>query len=196
MPGRKPKKAVPKRKLPDATAELRKTLSKRTKAELTDALLELAQSDLGVLRQLAVRFDVPATPTELEAATRQAIVDATDFDERDVNRNFDYDYDAYEEIKRNLARLVESGQLRLAMELSLELMNRGSHQVEMSDEGLMTADIEDCLSVVIKALASCQLPAGEISVWCLEMLAADRVRFIAEKPLQSLRTRFRNAATR
>ena len=32
MPGRKPKQAVPKRKLPDATAELRKTLSKRTKA--------------------------------------------------------------------------------------------------------------------------------------------------------------------
>jgi uncharacterized Zn finger protein len=196
MPGRKPKQAVPKRKRPDATAELRKNLSKRTKAELTDALLELAQSDRGVLRQLAVRFDVPAAPTELEAAARQAIVDATDFDERDVNRNFDYDYDAYEEIKRNLARLVESGQLRLAMELSLELMNRGSHQVEMSDEGLMTADIEDCLNVVIKALASCQLPAGEISVWCSEMLTADRVRFIAEKPLQSLRTRFRNAATR
>lgn len=196
MPRRKPKKAVSKSKQPDAAMKLREALSRRTKAELIDALLELARSDRGVLRQLAIRFEAPAASDELGAATRQAIADATDFDERDVNRNFDYDYDAYEEIKRNLACLIESGQLRLAMDLSLELMKQGSYQVEMSDEGLMTADIEDCLSVVIKAFADCQLPADEISVWCSEMLANDRVGFIAEKPLQSLRNRFRKAATR
>lgn len=45
-------------------------------------------------------------PQELAAATRQAIVDATDFNERDINRNFDYDYEAYGEVKRNLSRLI------------------------------------------------------------------------------------------
>ena len=40
------------------------------------------------------------------------------------------------------------------MELALSLMKSGSEQVEMSDEGLMTADIEDCLRVVIKAVKS------------------------------------------
>jgi len=41
------------------------------------------------------------------------------------------------------------------MALALELMKRGSYQVEMSDEGLMTGTIEDCLSVVIEALRTC-----------------------------------------
>ena len=57
-----------------------------------------------------------------------------------VNYDFDYDYDhaAYSQVKRNLGRLIDQGQLRLAMELSLELMKQGSYQAEMSDEGLMT----------------------------------------------------------
>ena len=97
--------------------------------------MELAQADRGVLRQLTARFDVATAPDDLVAATRQAIADATDFDEREINRNFDYDYQAYSEVKRNLGRLIGSGQLRLAMPLALELMKQGSYQVEMSDEG-------------------------------------------------------------
>ena len=172
MPKRqpKPKKAVPSRKQPGPTAALRQALARRKKAELVDVLLELAEADRGILRQLTARFDVAAAPDELVAATRQAIADATDFDERDINRNFDYDYEAYSEVKRNLGRLIGSGQLRLAMQLALELMKQGSYQVEMSDEGLMTEDIEDCLSVVLKALKKCDLPAAEVIAWCSAML--------------------------
>jgi hypothetical protein len=187
MPQRKPKKPPPARKQPESTAELRQVLSKRTKAELVDALLELAQADRRVRRQLVARFDVAAAADELVAATRQAIADATAFDERDINRNFDYDSEAYDEVKRNLGRLIASGQLRLAMQLALELMKQGSYQVEMSDEGLMTADIEECLSVVHKALQESDLPADEVIAWCSAMLANDRVGFIAREPLQSLR---------
>src|SRR5438093_12629250 len=120
MSKRKSKKAVPAGKRPDAGAELRKALTSRKKDELVSALMDLAQEDRGVLRQLIARFDVAAAPDELVAATRQAIADATDFDKRDMNRNFDYDYEAYEEVKRNLARLIASGKLRLAMQLALE----------------------------------------------------------------------------
>ena len=144
---------------------------------------------MAVLRQLTARFDVAATTDELVAATRQAIADATAFDERDINRNFDYDYEAYAEVKRNLGRLIASGQLRLAMPLALELMKRGSYQVEMSDEGLMTEDIEDGLSVVIEAVATCDLPAEEVLAWCSAMLETDRMGFIARKPLEALRRR-------
>src|SRR3954469_17314780 len=154
MPRRPPKtsKAVPSRKQPVPAAALRQALTRRKKVELVDVLVELAKADRGILRQLTARFGVATTPDELVTATRLAIADATDFDEREINRNFDYDYDAYSEVKRNLGRLIDSGQLRPAMELSLELMKQGSYQVEMSDEGLMTEDIEDCLSVVIAAL--------------------------------------------
>ena len=124
---------------------------------------------------------------ELVIATRHAIADATDFDERDINRNFSYDYEAYSEVKRNLSRLIDLGQWRPTMELSLELMDKGSYQVEMSDEGLMTEDIEECLKVVIQALKKCDLPANEVIAWCVKMLANDRVGFICDQELQTLR---------
>jgi hypothetical protein len=198
MPRRQPepKRTVPSRKQPGPTTELRQALTRRKKAELVDALMELAEADRGVLRQLTARFDVATAPNDLVAATRQAIADATDFDERDINRNFDYDDGAYGEVKRNLGRLIGSGQLRLAMPLALELMKRGSYQVEMSDEGLMTEDIEDGLKVVLEAVRKCDLPAAEVIAWCSAMLDNDRVGFIAREPLQSLRNHFQRTATR
>jgi uncharacterized Zn finger protein len=190
------KKPAPARRQAKSTAALRQALSKRTKAELLSVLLELAEADRGTLRQLTSRFDVAAAPDELVAATRQAIADATDFDERDMNRNFDYDYEAYTEAKRNLSRLIDSGHLRAAMQLALGLMKEGSYQVEMSDEGLMTDDIEDCLNVVLKALPKCDLPADEVVAWCSAMLDNDRVGFIAREPLLSLRNRLQSTKAR
>jgi hypothetical protein len=196
MSQRKPKKAVSASKRPESLAPLRRALSRRKKAELVDTLLELAQADRGVLRQLTARFDVAAAPNELVTATHQAIADATAFDKRDINRNFAYDYEAYGEVKRNLGRLIAAGQLRLAMQVALELMKQGSYQVEMSDEGLMTQDIEGCLEVVLKALAKCDLPADEVVAWCSAMLDNDRVGFIARESLQALRERAQATAGR
>ncbi|MGP0065904.1 MAG: hypothetical protein ACLQGP_20155 [Isosphaeraceae bacterium] len=198
MPKRQPKppRPVPSRGQPGPTAELRQALTRRKKAELVDVLVELAQADRGVFRQLTARFEVASAPDDLVAATRQAIADATNFDEREINRNFDYDDQAYHEVKRNLGRLIGSGQLQQAMPLALELMKRGSYQVEMSDEGLMTEDIEACLNVVLEALRNCDLPAAEVIAWCSAMLDNDRVRFIAREPLQALRTHFQKTATR
>lgn len=169
---------------------------KRSKAELVEVLLDLARGDRAVLRQLTARFEVAATTNELVAATRQAIADATAFDARDINHNFDYDYEAYREVKRNLARLIDTGELHLAMELALELMNQGSYQVAMSDEGMMTEDIEDCLSVVITAVEKSDLPAADVLTWCSAMTANNNVGFVAEKELQSLRSHFQSAAAR
>ncbi len=194
MATRKPTKPV--RRRPESTSELRQALTKRTKAELVEILLELVQADRGVLRQLMVRFDVVPAAGNLVAATHQAIVDATSFDPRDINRNFDYDCEAYAEVKRNLNRLLADGQVRPAMQLALELMERGSRQVEMSDEGLMARDVESCLNVVLQTLPNCDLPAHEVLDWCSAMLANDRVDFIAREPLQSLQARFQAAASR
>jgi len=198
MPKRqpKPKKQVPPRKQPGPTAELRAALIGRKKAELVDVLMELTEADRGVLRQLTARFDVATASDDLVAATRQAIADATDFDERDINRNVAYDYQAYSEVKRNLNRLIVSGELRLAMPLALELMKRGSYQAEMSDEGLMTENIEDGLKVVVEALKKSDLPAAEVIAWCSAMLDSDRVGFIAREPLQSLRNHVQRTAAR
>jgi hypothetical protein len=139
---------------------------------------------------------VAAAPEELVAATRRAIAEAISFDRREVNRNFAYDDEAYGDVQRNLGRLIASGQLRLALQLALELRKQGSYQVEMSDEGQMTEDVETCLSEVFNALAKCDLPAAKIVAWCLAMLENDRVGFIARKPLEFLPNRCRSAASR
>jgi hypothetical protein len=187
MPKRRVKKVV---KTSDVAPRLRKALLKQTKAVLVEILVELAKEDRKLLRRLAERIDLEAPPQELAAATRQAIADATDFDERDINRNFDYDYEAYAEVKRNLRRLVDRGELRLATELSLELMKQGSCQVEMSDEGLMTHDIEECIQVVVAAIKKGDLPAKEIVAWCKAMLKSDRVGCIYDRELEELRKHF------
>ena len=119
--------------------------------------------------------------------TRQAISDATDFDERNINHNFSYDYAAYAEVKRNLARLVDLGQFQLAMDLALLLMDQGSYQVEMSDEGLMSEDIEACLRVVINALKGSGLTPGKMLAWCAALTKRDRVGFICDREIQVLR---------
>jgi hypothetical protein len=184
-----------RRKPPHKTAGpaegLRLALGRLKKADLVEILMELAEADRGILRQLTTRLDVAVASDELVAATRQAIADATAFDVRDINRNFAYDYAAYDAVKRNLGRMIESGQLGQAMELSLELMKRGSYQVEMSDEGLMTTDIEACLNVVLEAVRKSDLPAAKMLSWCSAMLSADRVGFIAHEPLTSLQNPIR-----
>ena len=170
---------------------LRKALSKRTKDELLDVLVELAEEDRDIFRRLAARMELEAPPQELAVTTRQAIADATDFDERDINRNFSYDYEAYGEVKRNLSRLIDLGELHLAMELSLELMKQGSYQVEMSDEGLMTQDIEECLRVVLQALKGCDLPPDEVVAWCAGVIKSDRVGCICDRDLGALHNHFK-----
>ena len=184
MGKRRPKKVVKKI---DAAGRLRKALAKRTKDELIDILVELVGEDRAMFRRLAAHVELETPPEEIVAATRQAIADATDFDERDINRNFDFDYEAYAEVKRNLGRLIDLGELRLAMGLSLELMKQGSCQVEMSDEGLMTDDIEECLGVVIQALKKSNLPPDQVVAWCAAMTKSDRVGCIYDQELAALR---------
>ena len=98
MPKRKRNLATSINKLPESNQSLRNAMSKRTKAELVDILLELAKADRGILRQLTAQFDVAVAPDELVAATRQAIIDATAFDKREMNRNFAYDCAAYDAV--------------------------------------------------------------------------------------------------
>ena len=106
MSKRRPKRAA---RSTDAAKSLRKALAKHTKDDLIDVLVELARDDRDLLRRLAVRFDLEAPPKELAVATRQAIADATDFDERDINRNFSYDYEARERNKTQLEPLDRPG---------------------------------------------------------------------------------------
>lgn len=188
MPKRKtPKKGlkrVPKSK--QFKIDWPKALAKERKSVLVDILAELIEDDSRLARRLALRFQVETPPEALVQDTRQAIAEATDYDERQINYNFDYDYAAYRTVEENLKKLVKGGDLESAMDLALELMKSGSEQVEMSDEGLMTDDIEDCLRGVIKGVKSSKLPAESKRAWAKKMQRADRVAFICDEELRGL----------
>jgi hypothetical protein len=165
---------------------LRSALTKRTKTELIDFVVQLAADDQRIVRQIEAHFQLEFSPPELAVLTRQAIAAATYYDKRDNNRNFLYDHEAYDTVKRNLSRLIQHGQMPLAMELSLELMDQGSEQVAMSDEGLMTEEIQACLQVVIQAVATRTLPADRLLHWCHQMREKDQVGFICDRELHVL----------
>ena len=116
-------KKPPKRPSANRAAErLRRALAKQRKAELVEVIMEFAGSSRGTMRQLEARFNVEPPPEELLASTRQAIADATDFDERRINYNFDYDYQAYSDVKRNFGRLTPShGARRWSRKIALDL---------------------------------------------------------------------------
>ena len=126
------------------------------------------------------------SPEELVAATREAISDATKADMGHLNYNFDYDYAAYETVARNFMKLITLGHWEQVMELSVELMHKGSYQVECSDEGLMTDDIRECLLPVIKAVSKSGLKSPDVFHWCNLMLATDRVGFICREEVLAL----------
>ena len=164
---------------------IEKELHKRTKAELVAMILVIAKEHAVVARELEDRLNIEKPMDLLVADVASAIDRATDFDERMMNHNFDVDWQAYADVQKGLSRLVKLGQLADAKSLALKLMKEGSYQVECSDEGLMTADISQCLKPVIRAVKA----AGddEAVKWAGDMQAADRVGFICDKELAELR---------
>lgn len=186
MPKRKPTSRKTAESSAKAASELRRTLARMTPGQLADLVLELARADSAVMRQLIARFGIQTGPEELVAATRRAISDATEFDSREMNTNFDYDHRAYRTVKANFIELIRSNRLPTAMELAIELMKRGSRQIEMSDEGMMTDDVEECIAVVVQAIKKSTLSAAEVAKWRRAMQAGDSVGFVADDLLDSL----------
>lgn len=162
-------------------------LKKQTKDHLIDLLLEIAKRDRSLQTRLEKKFGVSTPDDQLVSQTRQAISDATSFDESEMNRNFDYDCAAYALVKKNFQRLAQLGRWDEVMRLALELMKDGSYQVEMSDEGMMTEDIEACMLPVIDSLKQADLPRDTVLTWCESMTQADKVGFISDRQLASLR---------
>src|SRR5204863_23938 len=124
MPKRAARQATRSAQPANPASVLRQALVKRTKDELIAALLEAAEENRQLFRQLEARFEVETPLDQLIESTHLAISDATHFDKRDMNRNFAYDYAAYAAVKKNFNRLIAARELPAAMELALELMSQ------------------------------------------------------------------------
>ncbi len=163
---------------------IERALRKRTKASIIELILMLAKERASLARDLEKELAIEKPISLLVDDVSSAIDRATDFDEREINYNFDVDWQAYGDVGRGLKKLIKLGQLEDAKSLALKLMKDGSYQVECSDEGMMTDDIQDCLRPVIKAVQSGS--DQDAAKWVLEMLRADRVGFICDQELKKL----------
>lgn len=179
---RKSAKKSPRKVNP--TDLVRAGLGKLKKSDLVELLTSYASNDIEIRRDLEDKLAIEKPVELIISDIDSAIATATDFDDRDINRNFSFDYAAYEAVEKGLKQLIQQGELAEAQRLSLELMKQGSYQVECSDEGMMTEEIEDCLKPVIHAVK--KEGGDEAIAWAKLMIAADRVGFICEQPLRQL----------
>lgn len=164
---------------------LKAALNRCKKADLVRYALRIAQQDKGAewILEQEIGLDKPIA---LLAHDIQIAVDlATKVDKRRPNCNFHYDWRAYEAIHHGLSQLVQKRAVEEAKLLALTLMEKGSYQIECSDEGLMHGEIEHCLRVVISAVAGS--PSGR--EWALKMRQRDRTGFLCEQELIALTER-------
>jgi len=155
---------------------LRVALERRKKVEIVELVLRLAGEEKSCTWTLERELGLDKPIALLVHDVEVAIKLATRVDELRLNYNFDYDRRAYEAIQVGLAQLIEKNALDEAKALALKLMRAGSYQIECSDEGLMSEEIERCLRVVIAAVAGTS-DAGD---WAREMRRCDRVGFLCE----------------
>ncbi|MEQ1903852.1 MAG: hypothetical protein ABL888_06685 [Pirellulaceae bacterium] len=182
----KPKSSSPKKNVDPLMEQLQKSLNKMAKADLIDTVILLAKNEPDIrdafVNQLDVQIPLPpankANLNALIAKTREAIAKATWFDHRQINHNFDFDYRAYESVQRLLNQLVAAKHFEPALELAVELMKKGSYQIEMSDEGMMLEDVQDSLRPVAMGLNQSGLPQAQIELWLERIRAADSCGFV------------------
>ncbi len=152
--------------------------------------LWLAKNHYVVTRELEAKWKIEK-PWELIIADIASSNDrATDFDAFDRNCNFDVDEEEYEKVRKGLSLLVQLGHQEAAKSLALKLMEYACFQVEWSDEGLMTDDICDCLTPVIKTVkaqgGSLAIQGEEAIQGAKKRMEADRIGCICDGELNAL----------
>ena len=161
---------------------VRRALTKLKKVDLVEVTLRVARE--GKPSEWMLEQEVGLDkPVDLLVHDIDVAVDiATKVDGQRLNQNFEYDWRAYHAVKCGLSQLIQKDRIEEAKAIALKLMQKGSFQIECSDEGLMQEKIEKCLRPVIAAAA--ESSGGR--EWALEMLQHDRMRFLCERELTAL----------
>ena len=185
---RKPRRVSPPRdtrRAKEATL-IQAGLSQLGKEELAKIVFEQAKSNDDLWQELLERLKIEPTAdsvTELIAWARRAIDEATS--------SRDWYGGDYEKVKELLNQLVDQGQADAVLELGRELNRRGERQVEMSDEGLMSDDIGECLVIVFDALAKSSLSPVEQMTWAWEVGGDDGYCICTEPNKKFWKRKFR-----
>ncbi len=132
---------------------LRTALKQLNTTDLVELTLRVAQESKPCEWMLEQELLLDKPISLLVHDIEVAIDMATKVDERRLNDDFEYDWRAYEAVRRGLSQLVEKDGIEEAKALAVQLIEKGSYQIDCSDEGLMQDQIENCLRLVIAAVA-------------------------------------------
>lgn len=166
----------------DRLALLRAALQKIKKADLVELTLRISQQEKGSEWMLENEIELDKPIDLLVHDVTVAIDAATKVDQLQLNYNFDYDWRAYEAVRRGLSQLIQKNAIEEVKSLALKLMDKGSYQIECSNEGMMQEEIESSLRLVISAVAT----SPEAKAWAHEMLLRDRMGFLCERELTEI----------
>ncbi len=158
-----------------ARLEIEPFLQGKSKAQLIELLLELAEQHPDIAQDLRDREQITSGSTKkLVARLRKEIREAggqPGWEDDWYGRGSTTDYS---EIRNKLEALLKAGHADEVLSLGRELLIAGTRQVEESnDEGETAEEVAACMPVVVKALGQSSLsPAAQLA-WAVEAVLKD-----------------------
>lgn len=159
----------------------RSFLEGQTKAQLVDLIEGLAASHTDVRQTLQDRVDLArgAASTLIQGIHREL----ARFDDQPRRRGrWDDDYEAdstnFSRVRQRLEALLAQGHADEVVAVGKEILETGSRQIELSDEGEGSEEVRDCLEVVYRALPRSSLSPAEQVLWAVEAELADEYNLL------------------
>ena len=156
-------------------SEVTAYLNGKTKAQLTELILELAGKFPKVAQDLMDR-------NQLASGDAKSLINRLKKEIREISsepgwRNYwrheGYTPD-YSEIRVKLNTLLKTGHADEVLKLGKELIEFGIRQIEEShDEGETAAEIEECMPVIVKALEQSSMAKADKLAWAVDAVLKD-----------------------
>jgi len=156
-------------------SEVNAYLNGKTKAQLTELILELAGEFPKVARDLLDR-------KQLASGSAQSLINRLKKEIREISsepgwRNHwqheGYTPD-YSEIRAKLNTLLKTGHADEVLKLGNELIELGIQQIEEShDEGETAMEIEECMPAIVKALEQSSMAKADKLAWAVDTVLKD-----------------------
>ncbi len=158
-----------------ARMEIEPFLQDKSKTQLVELLLELAEQHPDIAQDLMDRQQITSGSTKkLVARLRREIREAggqPGWEDDWYGGGPTADYGA---IRRKLEELLEAGYADEVLSLGRELLIAGTRQVEESDdEGETAEEVAACMPVVVKALEQSSLSPAARLAWAVEAVLKD-----------------------
>lgn len=156
-------------------SEVNAYLDGKTKAELVELILELAGKFPQIAQELTDR-------KQLASGDVKSLINRLKKEIREISsepgwQNYwqqeGYTPD-YSEIRIKLETLLKAGHADEVLMLGKELIELGNQQIEEShDDGETATEIEECMSVIVKALEQSSIATADKLAWAVDIVLKD-----------------------